>query len=156
MSMKIKGTIVSKQKRVYIRLPVMFNGKSSLIRFLVDTGASVTTLGFIDVENLTGEDAVNLPPYSRSIIGIGGNVDARALQGTFLILRPDGEILTQYSEVITTLPKSKHKGKKLDLQDPQVRQRLAVAFPSLLGMDVISKGTLYINFKKNDAYLEIS
>lgn len=153
--MKIEGTIDPVQKRVLIPLPVKFGRNTIIITFLVDTGASSTTLGFIDVEKLTGIPASELPPYKKSVVGVGGNVDTRVLEGDIFILSPYGEILERHSEILTSMPKLRSKGKKVNLEDPQVRQQLAVVFPSLLGMDIISKGVLYINFRDEKAYLEI-
>ncbi len=158
--MRIEAIIDTVQKRVLIPLPVKFigfNGESgnAVITFLVDTGASATSLGFLDVEKLTGIPASKLPPYKKSVVGVGGSVDTRVLEGTIFIFRPDGEILEKYSQIITSVPKLRSKGKKVALKDPQVIQQLAMVFPSLLGMDIIKKGVLHISFRDNEAYLEI-
>ena len=153
--MKIEGTVDNVNKKVSISLPVVFEDKTDIINFVVDTGASVTTLGFLDLEKLTGRNAKELPRNDQPVMGIGGNVDSRILKGRFLILSPEGEIVKEDSHIVTTVPKLKRGGRKLDLQNPKVRRYLGTVFPSLLGMDIISKGILHIDFRNNEVYLEI-
>ncbi len=154
--MKIEATIDHTHNRVFIPLPVLYGeGKVVIINFLIDTGATTTTLGFLDVEKLIDTNATELPHHPESLLGIGGNVDTRVLKGYLLILTPNGDPLKKYSEMPVSVPKLKMKGKKLSIEDPKVRQKLAAVFPSLLGIDIIMKGELYINFEDDEAYLDI-
>ena len=154
--MRIDGIIDRQRKRVHIVLPVIYESNPPvLVKFVVDTGASSTSLGFLDVENLANIDVNTLPSVSQTVIGVGGNVDTRVLKGNIILLKPDGNILENYTEITTTIPKIKIKGRNVDIHDPKYMKSLAAAFPSLLGMDIISKGALYINFSENVAYLDI-
>lgn len=153
---KIKGIIDKLRKRVIIKLPVVYStNPARMIDFVVDTGAMVTSLGFVDASKLSGLDLDKLPKYNKPLLGVGGNTDTRVLEGQILILTPSGDLLTKFSEILTTIPQVRYKGKKIDLNDPRVYQQLASNFPSLLGMDIISQGKLYIDFEGNEAYFEV-
>lgn len=151
---RIEGIIDRHRRRVYLSLPVIFKGKAVMINFVVDTGAFSTSLGFSDAEKLSGMNVAELPKYERQVIGVGGNVDTRYIEGNVQILAPNGEILMVYDKITTVVPRVKSGGKKIDIHDPRIQEELAIHFPSILGMDIISKGGLYINFKRNVAYLE--
>lgn len=100
------------------------------IRFVVDTGASSTTIADKDALRL-GLDYSKLE-RSDGILGIGGtNVDAFLLKGISIIFRD-----SKSSYQVERLPKIivlRHRVKTIE------ERRLAKQIPSLLGVDILRK-----------------
>jgi len=106
-------------------------GIEGSIKFLIDTGASATTVVDGDVEFL-GIDVQKLERASVSLIGIGGPVNTYVMKGAKLVFTTeDGG---EHVELIDTLV-VKHDLTQLS---EELRKRI-LAMPSLLGRDIINK-----------------
>lgn len=113
---------------------------SDTIEFLVDTGASRTTICDKDVIRL-GIDFSKLEKLSEGMLGIGGLVDTYVLSDVKLTFRrEDGESHMENFDWIYVL---KHA----------VRDERIMRIPSILGRDMLNKHALVYDKRHEKAYI---
>jgi hypothetical protein len=101
------------------------------LSFLIDTGASATTILDPDVERL-GIDFGNLAKAPRPLGGIGGTVETRLIDDTRLFFKTgSGETVTER----LTIHVAKHDQAHLDRPGKQ----LVMQLPCLLGRDILQR-----------------
>lgn len=111
-----------------------------IIEFLVDTGASRTTICDKDVIRL-GIDFSKLEKLSEGMLGIGGLVDTYVLKNVKLVFRrEDGESHVENFDRIYVL---KHA----------VRDERIMRIPSILGRDMLNKNVLVYDKRHEKAYI---
>jgi len=111
-----------------------------IIEFLVDTGASRTTICDKDIIRL-GIDFSKLEKLSEGMLGIGGLVDTYVLDDVKLTFRrEDGESHVESFDRIYVL---KHT----------VRDERIMRIPSILGRDMLNKHALIYDKKQEKAYI---
>ena len=111
-----------------------------IIEFLVDTGASRTTICDKDVIRL-GIDFSKLEKLSEGMLGIGGLVDTYVLKDVKLTFRREnGESHAESFDRIYVL---KHA----------VRDERIMRIPSILGRDMLNKHALIYDKRNKVAYL---
>jgi len=111
-----------------------------IIEFLVDTGASRTTICDKDVIRL-GIDFSKLEKLSEGMLGIGGLVDTHVLKDVKLVFRKEnGESHAESFDRIYVL---KHA----------VRDERIMRIPSILGRDMLNKHALIYDKRNKVAYL---
>jgi hypothetical protein len=111
-----------------------------IIEFLVDTGASRTTICDKDVIRL-GIDFSKLEKLSEGMLGIGGLVDTYVLKSVRLTFRREnGESHMENFDRIYVL---KHA----------VRDERIMRIPSILGRDLLNKHALIYDKRQEKAYI---
>ena len=109
------------------------------IEFLVDTGATRTTITDTDVIKL-GIDYGKLQRLDRGMLGIGGEVDTYILRDAKLIFETEERI---HTEKIAQILVTRHR-----FRDRRLKERIKW-IPSLLGRDILDKYTLLIDRRRN-------
>lgn len=112
------------------------------ILFLIDTGASRTTILDTDAEAL-GLNYSRLEKLPTGTVGIGGVVDTYVLPNVRLLFESDEGPHEEQLERAFAL-KHTFKGKKVRLCAEQIK-----AFPSLLGRDIINRFRLIADRQAN-------
>jgi len=114
--------------------------------FLVDTGASVTTIMDRDRDRL-GIEWNRLDKTKRPLSGIGGTVDTRIIRDGILLFKTDtGGTVRERLQVHV----AKHETARMDRHG----RELVLQLPSLLGRDIIERYRLIYDKSKNTVYLE--
>ncbi len=116
--------------------------KNALIRFVVDTGASITGIGMID----SIRNDINIFNFEKSdaiASGVGGNLESYILPDCkIMFLTEDGNDIGHTEE--------------LDFiqlfHEPRIFEDGYIPVPSLLGIDILD--TFKISFKNDDVILE--
>ena len=109
------------------------------VKFLVDTGASKTTISESDAIRLK-INYDDLQKLETGMIGIGGVVDTYSIKGLALTFVTDeGSHAEQISEILAIKHSVKNKGE-------EERMKL---IPSLLGRDLLDKFSLIIDKTRN-------
>ena len=117
------------------------------LKFLVDTGASVTILSLRDAKEI-GVDPSTLPRHPVPVGGYGGKAEMRRVDGVMLSMsREDGtnhEIVMDYIGVHCAGAEAKRE------------ERLVYGIPSIIGTDAMRESGLWLhmNLAKNVAYFE--
>lgn len=114
------------------------------IEFLIDTGASRTTIMDNDAIRL-GIDYDKLEKSKQGTAGIGGVVDTYIIPEAILMLRTASGIHEERFDRIFTL---KHKPR--DAREENRIKRI----PSLLGRDFLNKYSLFLNREKDVVMIE--
>ena len=125
----VKAVVESKALHVY-----------ATVKFLVDTGATRTTISDKDAIRL-GIDYLTLEKVSKGMLGIGGPVDAYILKDARLIFNQEDR--KKHIEPIESLCFLKHS---------EVNERI-LRIPSILGRDVLNKYALIYDKRQEKAYL---
>jgi len=128
----VKGFFGGKYTEAYVPAIVVCDKMSfvAVMRFLVDTGASRTSISEGDAVRY-GIDYSKLEKGSTAL-GIGGTADAYNMCGCLLAFKKEGE--AGFHRIrMKTISVLKHSTRNAD-----VRRRLRV-LPSLLGRDVLDK-----------------
>jgi hypothetical protein len=115
------------------------------VAFLVDTGASVTTIMDRDRDRL-GIDWTRLDKTKRPLSGIGGTVDTRTMDGILLFKSDTGGTVQERLQIHV----AKHDTARMDRHG---RERV-LQLPSLLGRDIIERYRLIYDKSKTAVYLE--
>jgi hypothetical protein len=116
------------------------------VAFLVDTGASVTTIMDRDRDRL-GIDWNRLDKTKRPLSGIGGTVDTRIIRDGILLFKTDtGGTVRERLQVHV----AKHDSARMDRHG---RERV-LQLPWLLGRDMIERYGLIYDKSKSTVYLE--
>ncbi len=113
---------------------------SDTIEFLVDTGASRTTICDKDVIRL-GIDFSKLEKLSEGMLGIGGLVDTYALKDVRLVFRREHR--ESHAESFDRIYVLKHA----------VRDERIMRIPSILGRDMLNKHALVYDKRHEKAYI---
>lgn len=116
-------------------------GIDETVEFLVDTGASRTTLIDKDVIFL-GLDYNSLKKHSQNVSGIGGSVETYIIDDTTLILGS--------KQIHLPIFVVRHALESLNKED---RIKL-LRIPSLLGRDIINRFRLIFDKEENKVVLE--
>ena len=111
-----------------------------IIEFLVDTGASRTTICDKDVIRL-GIDFSKLEKLSEGMLGIGGLVDTYALKNVRLTFRRENE--ESHVESYDRIYVLKHA----------VRDERIMRIPSILGRDMLNKHAFIYDKREEKAYI---
>lgn len=123
--------------------------RSGPVRFIVDTGSVVSSLGEKDIRSL-GLSSKDLAPYhGRPIVGIGGRARTRLVKDITIVFGA-GEVILTDIELLYHMPR--REGRK---RTPGTHETLRRA-PSILGMDLLRAldMALYCHPGKRIAYLE--
>ncbi|MCK4366372.1 MAG: hypothetical protein KAW84_00300 [Thermoplasmata archaeon] len=123
--------------------------KCGPVRFIVDTGSVVSSLGEKDVRSL-GLSSRDLARYhGRPIVGIGGRTRTRLVKDITIIFGA-GEVILADIELLYHMPVREGRKRALGTRD-SVRRA-----PSILGMDLLMalNMALYCHPRKRIAYLE--
>lgn len=126
--MRIKGRFSKKCEpfmEVVIRIP-SYKAKEKLL-FLVDTGASHSSISQKDADSL-GVDLNKLPKHSVNVKGVGGEVPTFILKDVYMVFETEKD---NYVHLIDEMYLNKGN------------------FPSILGMDFISKFRLILDWKED-------
>lgn len=115
-------------------------GIDETIEFLVDTGATRTTLLDKDAIFL-GLDYSNLKKYNQNVSGIGGSVE------TFII--DDATLILGSKQIHLSIFVVRHALGNLNKEDKIKILRI----PSLLGRDVINRFRLVFDKQENNLFL---
>ncbi len=116
------------------------------LSFLIDTGASVTTILDPDLKRL-GVIWNNLATAPRPLGGIGGTVDTRLIEdGRLLFKTGSGETVTERVQIHV----AKHEQARLDTSGRQ----LVMQLPSLLGRDILQRYRVVYDRPREQVYLE--
>jgi hypothetical protein len=110
------------------------------IEFLVDTGATKTTISDKDAIRL-GIDYEALEKLDKGMLGIGGAVNTYILKEARLIFHKENK--KTHTERLSSLCFLKH---------PEVNERI-LRIPSILGRDVLNKHALIYDKRQGKAYL---
>ena len=120
--------------------------KSGPVRFIVDTGSVVSSLGEKDIRSL-GLSSRDLARYhGRPVVGIGGRARTRLVKDITIVFGAGEAILTDI-ELLYHMP----------VRERRKRARETVrSIPSILGMDLLRAldMALYCHPRKGIAYLE--
>ena len=120
--------------------------KSGPVRFIVDTGSVVSSLGEKDIRSL-GLSSRDLARYhGRPVVGIGGRARTRLVKDITIVFGAGEAILTDI-ELPYHMP----------VREGRKRARETVrSMPSILGMDLLRAldMALYCHPRKGIAYLE--
>ena len=109
------------------------------VEFLIDTGATKTTISEKDIIRL-GVDYEALERLSKGMLGIGGAVDTYLLKDANLIFRQENK---------------KNHVEQLSLcflKHSEVNERI-LRIPSIIGRDILNKYTIIYSKKQGKAYL---
>lgn len=110
------------------------------IEFLIDTGASRTTILDKDTTRL-GLDLSKLEKLSKGMLGIGGTVETYTIRNAKLTFRTqNGKSHTENLEKIYVL---KH---------PHIDEKI-MRIPSILGRDILNKYALVYDKRHENAYV---
>lgn len=109
------------------------------VEFLVDTGATRTTISDKDVIRL-GLDYAEMDKLQGGVVGVGGTVETYILADAELMFNAEKTIQQEPVELLYVL---KHK----TLNDKILR------IPSVLGRDILSKYALIFDKRHNLAYI---
>ena len=116
------------------------------LSFLIDTGASATTILDPDLERL-GIDWNSLAKAPRPLGGIGGTVETRLISdGRLLFKTGSGETVTEK----LTIYAAKHDQARLDRPSKQ----LVMQLPCLLGRDILQRYKVVYDKPRERVYLE--
>ena len=116
------------------------------LSFLIDTGASATTILDPDLERL-GIDWTSLAKAPRPLGGIGGTVETRLISdGRLLFKTGSGETVTEK----LTIYAAKHDQARLDRPSKQ----LVMQLPCLLGRDILQRYKVVYDKPREQVYLE--
>lgn len=130
----------------YVRVAVIASklGIQGSVEFLIDTGASRTTLSDEDAFSL-GISYSKLVKLRQGLVGIGGTVDTYQLSDVEFIFRTETGSLhsEQFSEIFVT----RHS------QHSQRQARRTLVLPSLLGRDIIDRFTLVVSKPQRYVFL---
>ena len=110
------------------------------VEFLVDTGATRTTISDKDVIRL-GIDYEALEKLGKGMLGIGGAVDTYILKEAKLIFRQENK--KNHAEPLESLCFLKHY---------EVNERI-LRIPSILGRYILNKYTLVYSKRQGKAYM---
>ena len=131
---------------IYARLESTVLSGTWTIAFLIDTGASVTTILDPDRERL-GILWDRLDKAPRPLGGIGGTVETRLIQdGRLFFKAGSGEAVVEK----VTVHVAKHDLARLDERE----KKLVMQLPSLLGRDVLERYRFIYDRPRNRVYLE--
>ncbi len=120
-------------------------GKQSLA-FLIDTGASATTILDPDSERL-GIDWNNLAKARRPLGGIGGTVETRLIDdGRLFFKTGSGETVVEK----LTIHVARHDQAHLD----RPGKELVMQLPCLLGRDILQRYRVVYDGPRKQVYLE--
>ena len=123
--------------------------KSGPVRFIVDTGSVVSSLGEKDIRSL-GLSSRDLTRYhGRPVVGIGGRARTRLVKDITIVFGAGEAILTDI-ELLYHMPV--REGRK---RARETRETVR-SMPSILGMDLLRAldMALYCHPRKGIAYLE--
>ena len=127
---------------VYINVKSPFLRNSALIRFVVDTGASMTSIGMMD----SIRNGINIFDFEKSDIlvsGVGGNLEAYILpQCNLMFLTNDNNDSIHDEEL----------DKVQMFLEPYIYKDGYIAIPSVLGIDILEK--FNISFENDIVILE--
>jgi hypothetical protein len=116
------------------------------ISFLIDTGASATTILDPDLVRL-GIDWNSLAKAPRPLGGIGGTVETRLINdGRLLFKTGSGETVTEK----LTIYVAKHDQAGLD----KASRQLVMQLPCLLGRDILQRYRFVYDRTRQQVYLE--
>ncbi|MBM5805343.1 MAG: hypothetical protein FJZ49_04685 [Candidatus Verstraetearchaeota archaeon] len=140
--MRITGFIRGNTGFVSARLIIGYLHINEVIPFVIDTGASFTTISDLAVETFH----INWNRLRRGIAtGVGGNCETRIANNAALVFTcDDGSLCVENLDEISFL---RHKSEL-----PEERERAMVLF-NLLGRDILSRYDLHF-FKKRKVSLE--
>ena len=115
------------------------------VEFLIDTGASRTTL--LDRDAIfMGINYDRIPKHKQQVSGIGGTVETHIITDAFLTLK-SGNYRKDFSMPILVL--------KHPLERMSERERIRIwRLPSILGRDIINQFRLIFDHPKKLSYLE--
>ena len=116
------------------------------IEFLIDTGASRTTLLDRDAIFL-GVNYSKIPKYKQQVSGIGGTVETHIIPDASLIIK-SGNHRKDFSMPVLAV---RHL---LDEMNETERIRI-LRLPSILGRDILSQFRLIYDYPKKLSYLEV-
>ena len=123
----------------------VLEGRQSLA-FLIDTGASATTILDPDLERL-GIDWNSLVKAPRPLGGIGGTVETRLIDdGRLLFKTGSGETVMEK----LTIHVAKHDPARLD----RPGKELVMQLPCLLGRDILQRYRFVYDKPRKQVYLE--
>jgi hypothetical protein len=123
----------------------VIEGRQNL-SFLIDTGASATTILDPDLERL-GINWNNLAKAPRPLGGIGGTVETRLIEdGRLLFTTGSGETAVEK----LTIHVAKHDQARLDRPGKQ----LVMQLPCLLGRDILQHYRVVYDRPRRQVYLE--
>ncbi len=123
----------------------VITGRRSL-SFLIDTGASATTILDPDLERL-GIDWNNLAKAPRPLGGIGGTVETRLIDDGRLLFKTGlGQTVTEK----LTIHVARHDQANLDKPGKQ----LVMQLPCLLGRDILQRYKVVYDRPRRQVYLE--
>ena len=131
---------------IYARIEAKDIHGTPSLAFLIDTGASVTTILDSDLVKL-GLDWNGLPKAPRPLGGIGGTVETRLLESSRLLLKTgSGEDVAERP----TVHVAKHDLSRLDTRGKE----LVAQLPSLLGRDVLERYRFVYDRSRRQVFLE--
>ena len=130
----INGHIVSQTPKI-----------DDTIEFLIDTGASRTTILDRDAIFL-GINYVQIPKYTQKVSGIGGTVETHVITNVSLIIK-SGNHRKDFSIPILVV---RHPLERMN-ESEKIR---VLRLPSILGRDIISRFCLIYDYPKRRVYLE--
>jgi len=143
--MVIKGVFIGGCAFIEARLVSKSLQLDEKVSFLIDTGASRTTL--LDKDALwLGIRYDKLTLSKSSLTGIGGSVPCLVILDSILIFRSSKEDINIKLPVIV----AKHPLERMDTH----LKTLILRLPSILGRDVINRYKLTFDFPKNDVNLK--
>jgi hypothetical protein len=131
---------------IYAQLESKVLQRRQTIAFLVDTGASVTTVMDRDRERL-GVEWNRLGATNRPLSGVGGTVDTRLITDGLLVFKAASGQMVKEKLVVHV---ARHDIAHLDSRG----RELVLQLPSLLGRDVIERYRLIYDKRKSQVYLE--
>lgn len=116
--------------------------KAAQIRFIVDTGASITSLGMFDAVR-NNIDVLKLKKSDNGAVGIGGHIETFDLtKCSILFLNSDNKYHKEKLDIISVF------------YEPNVYNREYKPLPSLLGIDILTNFTILFSQDKNYIILE--
>jgi hypothetical protein len=128
---------------VYINIRSPFLENSALIRFLVDTGAAMTSIGMMD----SIRNGINIFDFEKGDIpatGIGGHLE------TYIL--PKCNLMFLTNENSDSIIHNEELDKVQMFHEPDIYQDDYIPVPSILGIDIIEK--FKISFQKDLIILE--
>ncbi|MBU0567310.1 retroviral-like aspartic protease family protein [bacterium] len=115
------------------------------IRFLIDTGASMTILLDKDVRD-TGLDVRKLKRAKRQVSGVGGGIDTYLMEEAKIVFKTRKGF---YEEKLTVFI-GVHNLSNIDEEG----RRKILVMPSLLGREILDKFDLHCLPQKGEVYIE--
>lgn len=141
--MRIPAKFDPGKTSVYLTANIHVNGMAQKIRFLIDTGSSVTTISHRDAEHL-GIDVSKLREWTEPSMTYGGHVRPLKLGNVdFIMVEERGRFVLD-------------KLKSVDILPPSGDKELDESLPSVIGMDFLNECSysLYVNPSENIVFLE--